>query len=155
MKLLNLGAGNRILIAEGQITEVVNHDISAHRPEINCVHNLNNLPWPWKNDEFHRIEFVAVIEHLRITPIEALNECWRILKKGGELTVKYPLWNSPTFHDDPTHIWGLSELSLDYVIPGTRYGEDYAFYSQYKWRLLGRGIIKDRNVKAKLTPIKP
>lgn len=149
MRGLNLGCGNRVI--EG----FVNHDISKHRPEIDVIWDLNITPWPFKDDEFDAVEFVAVIEHLRISPIEALDECHRILKKDGVLTIKYPLYSSPTFHDDPTHIHAMSEHSLDYVIAGTRYGTDYAFYSKGKWRLLERGVIKNRNVKAKMTPIKP
>ena len=153
MKLLNLGAGNRVLSGnEGDI--VINHDIIAHRPEINSVWDLNKTPWIWSENEFDQIEFVAVIEHLRLNAIESLNECHRILKPSGILIVKYPLYSSPTFHDDPTHVNALSEFSLDYVIPGTRYGDDYSFYTPYKWRLLARGVIKNRNVKAKMQPIK-
>lgn len=151
MYILNLGAGNRIL--EGD--KVINHDVTKHREEINSVWDLNITPWPYQDNSFDRIEFISVIEHLKITPIEALNECWRILKSGGELSIKYPLYTAETIHDDPTHRWFLSKLSLDYVIPGTRYGEDYSFYTPCKWKLLERGVIKERNVKAKLSPIKP
>lgn len=149
MVLLNLGAGNRV------ISGAINHDVVKHRPEINAVWDLDKTPWPWMDDEFDKIEFISVIEHLKLSPLESLNECWRILKKGGILTIKYPLYTADTVHDDPTHRWFLSEVSLDYVIPGTRYGEDYSFYSPYKWTLLGRGVIKQRNLKAKLSPIKP
>lgn len=152
-KLLNIGAGNRILVGnEGDI--VINHDIVAHREEINCVWDLNVTPWPWKNDEFDKIEFVAVVEHLAINPLESFNQCWRILKKGGILRVKYPLFSSPNFHDDMTHRWGMSEKSLDYLDPSTQYGKDYSFYTTMKWKILSRGVVKERNVVAELTPIK-
>lgn len=154
MNILNLGAGNRLITEYNEGDTVINHDIVAHRPEINCVWDLNITPWIWHDNEFDKIEFIAVVEHLKISPLESLNECHRILKKGGVLTIKYPLWNSPTFHDDLTHRWGLSELSLDYVIPGTRYGEAYSFYSPLKWKRIDGGIIKLRNYKARLSPIK-
>lgn len=153
MKLLNLGAGNRLISGkEGDI--VINHDIVKHREEINCVADLNVLPWVWESDEFDYIEFISTIEHLKLSPLESMNECWRILKKGGILTIKYPLWNSPTFHDDPTHVHALSEYSLDYLIPGTRYGDAYSFYSERKWQRLDGGVIKGRNYKARLSPLK-
>lgn len=153
MKLLNLGAGNRLLIAKAGET-VVNHDIVKHRKEINAVWNLNVTPWIWDADEFDAIEFVAVVEHLTINPIQALNECHRILKKGGILTIKYPLVTSDTIWDDPTHTRFMTEKSLDYLIPGTRYGDDYSFYSPFKWQRISGGVIKNRNYKAQLTPIK-
>ena len=153
MKLLNLGAGNRLLTgAEGDT--VINHDIVKHRKEINCVWDLNVTPWIWEADYFDAIEFISTIEHLLINPIQALDQCWRILKKGGILTIKYPLVTSDTIWDDPTHTRFMTEKSLDYVIPGTRYGEDYSFYSLCKWERLDGGIIKGRNYKARLSPIK-
>ena len=153
MRILNIGAGNRILTGKAGET-VINHDIIAHRSEINCVWDLNVTPWIWRDNEFDAIDFISTIEHLEINPIQAMNECWRILKKGGILTIKYPLHSSPSFYDDPTHRHALSEKSLDYLIPGTRYGEDYSFYSPLKWQRLSGGVIKERNYKAQLTPIK-
>lgn len=153
MRILNLGAGNRVLVGSKDDT-VINHDITAHRPEINCVWDLNVLAWPFEDNEFDKIEIISVVEHLRPNLIEVMNELWRILKKSGILVIKYPLYTAETVHDDPTHRWFLSAVSLDYVIPGTRYGEDYSFYSPYKWQLLARGVVKQRNLKAELTPIK-
>jgi hypothetical protein len=152
MKLLNLGAGNRISEEAG----AVNHDVTKHREEINAVWDLNKTPWSlWETDGFDEIEFISTIEHLLINPIQALNECHRILKKRGVLTIKYPLVTSETIWDDPTHTRFLTERSLDYVIPGTRYGDSYSFYTNLKWERLDGGVIKARNYKARMTPIKP
>jgi predicted SAM-dependent methyltransferase len=150
MMLLNLGAG--IKIWEGE--NVVNHDIVQHSPAINAVWDLNETPWPWETNQFVEIHFYAVIEHLKLTPIESLNECHRILKPGGELRIRYPLFSSPNYHDDPTHRWPMSEKSLDYVDPRTVYGSEYHYYTPLKWHILERGIVKDRNVVARLTPLK-
>lgn len=147
-KILNLGAGNRLV--EGAI----NHDLWKHRPEIEIAHDLNDLPWPWPDGSFDEIQAIAVFEHLHITLIQALDECWRILKLDGQLIIKYPKWDAPTAHDDPTHRWWWSEKALDIFDPDTKYGQDHPYYTQRKWEILDRGIIRERNVKARMRPRK-
>ena len=148
MAVLNLGAGNRIV--EG----AVNHDLWQHRPDIDAVHDLNKLPWPWQDNAFDEIQAISVLEHLAITLVEALNECWRLLKPKGHLIIKYPVWDTPTAHDDPTHRWYWSARVLEVFDPDTKYGKDHPYYTPRKWKILGCGIIKDRNVKAVLEPRK-
>ncbi len=146
---LNLGAGNRIL------PNYVNHDIKRHRKEIDCVYDLDNIAWlVWQDNQFDTIQFISVIEHLKITPIQALEECWRILQPNGILSIKYPIYSSQTIYDDPTHRWFLSPKSLDYVDPDTKYGKEYDFYSLHKWRIIDLTVIKNRSVAAELKPRK-
>ena len=142
--ILNLGCGNRI--QQG----AVNHDIAKHRPEIDIVHDLNERPWPWPDNSADMIDARSVFEHLRLTLIETADECWRILRPSGRLVVMYPLAGQATSYQDPTHRWHWTEESLDYLDPDTRHGQDYAYYTARKWRILSRGVIKDRNVKAVL-----
>lgn len=174
MKILNLGAGNRI------INGADNHDIIKHREEINLVFDLNvsflhhpdKMPyWLFQignqlgldlteiahNGIYDKIEFISVIEHLEITPIQALNECWHLLKPNGQLVIKYPHYKSETSFHDPTHRWHLTEYSLDYVDPDTQFGKDYSYYTPYKWQIITpveQRIIKNRNVKMVLIPRK-
>jgi ubiquinone/menaquinone biosynthesis C-methylase UbiE len=148
VSILNLGAGNRII--EG----AVNHDRLKHRPEISITHDLDVLPWPWSDSSFDAIQAISVFEHLSITLIQALDECWRILKPGGQLVIKYPIYTTPTAHDDPTHRWHWSEKVLDFVDDTTRYGREAAYYTPRRWHIVSRGLIKERNVKAVLEPVK-
>jgi len=147
-RILNLGAGNRII--EG----AVNHDLWKHRPEIDVIHNLNVRPWPWYDSTFDEIQLISVAEHLEIDLIQTLDECWRLLKPGGRLIIKYPVHTSRTAHDDPTHRWFWSERALHFADPATEYGQTTGFYTQFKWKIESSGIIKKRNVKAILTPRK-
>jgi len=147
-KILNLGAGNRLV--EGAI----NHDLTLHRDEISIAYDLNYLPWPWDDSAFEEIQLISVAEHLKLTLIETLNECWRIIKPGGKLIIKYPHYSSSTSHDDPTHRWHWSERVLDFVDLTTRHGKDNCYYTPCKWNILDRGIVHGRNVKAVLRPVK-
>lgn len=178
MKILNLGAGNRI------ISGADNHDINdvGREGKIQLIFDLDDisqpsidfLPVDWLDKIvrakcqyypdceasdvylYDKIEFISVIEHLKITPIEALNQCWHLLKPGGILVVKYPHYTSKTAYDDPTHKHWLTENSLDYVDPSTQHGKDYSYYTPYKWKIEtaeNERIIKNRNVKMILRKI--
>ena len=147
--ILNLGCGDRII--EG----ACNHDRFKHRPEVDVVHNLDIRPWPWENDSFDQIQLISIAEHLRLTLIETLDECWRILKPGGNLILKIPIYTAPTVRDDPTHFWSnWSDKVIDFVDPDTIYGTTTGFYTDRKWRIIDRGIIKGRNLKARMEPRK-
>jgi len=151
MKLLNLGAGNRVMSShEGRA--VVNHDLHAHRPEINAAWDLNVLPWPWQDEEFDAICAWAVLEHLHIDLLQSVNECWRILKPHGTLTIKLPYWNSEASYEDPTHYWTFAPGVFDAFDPTTKRGAAYSFYTERKWKLLESGFT-DRyctSISAKL-----
>jgi len=143
-KLLNLGCG--LDLREGW----VNTDKIRHTKHIK-PHDLDIIPWPWKDNEFTRIDAISVFEHLKLTLIESLDECWRILTKGGVLHIKYPLVTSPFVRDDPTHRWFWTERVTDFVQPNTKYGKDCPFYTTRKWRQIERHC-SDRNCWVSLTP---
>ena len=145
---LNLGAGNRLLqyklYPEGDpellASKYIEHDV-AQLPhgEIDVIHNLNETPWPWPDNRFQKIEAWSVFEHLRISLIDSVEECWRILMPGGELHVKVPYWKSTHAYLDPGHYWrGWDLRSFDFFDPGTKYGTEAEFYTPHKWRLLSR-----------------
>lgn len=127
---LNLGAGHDIL------PNAVNHDVTKHRPEIDVVHDLNVLPWPWPDNTFDTIVAKSVFEHLQITLIEAMDECWRILQLGGVLFVKVPYWQGEQAWMDPQHRWRWAPNVFDWFDPETRYGQEYDYYTPRKWRIV-------------------
>ncbi|MDD5059296.1 MAG: methyltransferase domain-containing protein [Sideroxydans sp.] len=128
--VLNLGCGNR------PIDGAVNHDIVAHRPEVTVVHDLNVLPWPWPDNSFDTIVALAVFEHLEHNLFVNMDECWRILRPGGLISLKLPHWNSDISYRDPSHRWFFSIHGLDMFDPDTKYGRDYEFYPMKKWKIV-------------------
>lgn len=128
MIVLNLGCGNRI------VKGAIHHDRVKHRKEIDVVHDLNVLPWPWADKSVDKIIALAVFEHLDIDLVASLNECHRILKKGGIVVLKLPLASSLHSYDDPTHRWFFSMESLDQFCPETERGKRYGFYTPHKWK---------------------
>jgi len=136
-KILNIGAGNKI------IAGAINHDLHKHRAEIDVAHDLNILPWPWPDQSFDLIVACAVLEHLQITLIESVNECWRILKPNGVLHMKLPYWNHANSYRDPTHYWRFDLGTCDLFDPDTKYGHDYAFYPVRKWTIIRRAELNN------------
>lgn len=130
MRILNIGCGNRL------IAGAVHHDRVKHRPEIDVVHDLNELPWPFEDSSFEQIVALAVLEHLDIDLVASLNECHRILVPGGTLVLKLPLVTGANAYDDPTHRWFFTLRSLDQFCPETQRGQDYDFYTPHKWRFV-------------------
>jgi SAM-dependent methyltransferase len=130
MNILNLGCGNRPLKG------AINLDISKHHSYVDVVHDLNNLPWPFEDEQFDKIAALAVLEHLDIDLLQSINECWRILKPGGLLIVKLPLAKNVKSWDDPTHRRPYTLLTLDYFCPSTEYGKKYKFYTDKKWKYI-------------------
>lgn len=135
--ILNLGAGNKI------IGDAVNHDLTKHRPEISMAHDLNEMPWPWPDNSFDLVVASSVLEHLRRNLVESLDECWRVLRPGGQIFLKLPHWRSDVSYQDPTHYWVFSTGSLDQFDPDTERGKQYSFYTPRKWRTLEPPQLND------------
>lgn len=130
MRKLNLGAGNR------PEKGMVNHDKIKHRPEIDIAHDLNILPWPWKDKSFDYILARSVFEHLNIDLVTVLDECWRILVPGGTLVVKVPHWQHDNAYADPTHRWRYSLRSFEVFVPASYLGKEHSFYTSRKWEII-------------------
>lgn len=129
-EVLNLGCGNKIMAG------AVNHDLRKHRAEVDVAWDLNERPWPWRDGTFDLIVARAVFEHLRMTLIETMDECWRVLRPGGDVWMKLPFWASEGSYQDPTHYWRFTLATCDVFDPRTRYGQSYGFYTERKWKIV-------------------
>jgi len=97
MTTLQLGCGTR------PIDGATNHDLYKHHDYVDVAWDLDIIHWPWKEEQFDRVIALDVMEHLRQDVRQWLDECWRILKPGGELVLRLPAWNNPVSWRDPTH----------------------------------------------------
>ena len=80
--ILNLGAGQR------RMNGALNVDVTLY-PGVDRVVDLNILSWPWKDNSIDKIYMIHSLEHFKDTK-SILNECHRILKKGGILHLEVP-----------------------------------------------------------------
>jgi len=141
-RILNLGCGNKPLAA-GPGEVVRNHDLRRHRPEVDIAWDLDERPWPWEDESFDLVVAAAVLEHLKLNLVESLDECWRILASGGQLSLKLPQWNAESNYGDPTHRWFFCLQSLDIFDPDTARGRQYGFYTERKWRIIRPARLND------------
>ncbi len=118
---VELGAGRKIdigvgrdKIEKGWITvdcfDYVNPDI---------LHNLDEFPYPFKDDSVDEVKAKKIIEHLK-NRMEALTEILRICKVGAKVEVFVPHWSHTLAWNNLQHTRGFSIQSFD------MYREQYA-----------------------------
>ena len=71
-----------------------------------------------------------------------MDECWRILKPGGQIQSTFPFAGSPGYFQDPTHVNPISHVTLAYFDPlakveGTnQYYGLYQIYRPLPWKIV-------------------
>ena len=104
------------------------------------VWNLENLPYPFSDNEFNEIHAYHVLEHMGRQGdwqffFDQFYEFWRILKPKGIMCIAVPLWNHIWTWGDPGHtrILGpgcfayLSQKEYSDRLPDSEYMTDYRF----------------------------
>lgn len=133
---LNIGCGNNILPGW------VNLDISA-LPGVDVVHNIEQLPLPFPDEQFDEILCQDILEHVDYIPV--LRDLLRIMKKGAVLTIRAPHFTSKFNYTDPTHKKMFSISTFDFFVKGSHeqdsrgYYFDFAFSSCRKARIVFEG----------------
>lgn len=100
-KKLNLGCGNDI--KEGYL----NVDFEKHSEGIDKIHDLNEFPYPFKENEFDIILMHNILEHLD-DAYKVMKEIHRILKPGGKVHIYVPHFSSDCAWADLQHQKGYS-----------------------------------------------
>src|SRR6266536_103916 len=105
---LNLACGN------AKIPGWVNVDISPEVfPDVAC--DLKLTPWPWLEHGIEEIYSSHFLEHLTgKEQIAFMDECYRVLKPGGELRIRCPYYSSMRAWQDPTHERPICERTFSY-----------------------------------------
>jgi len=123
IRAINLGCGMN------KRKDALNVDIIPEvRPDI--VLDLNQYPWPFKDEAFDAIYAHDVVEHLRDV-VRFMEECWRILRPDGLLEITTPHFSCANSYTDPTHIHHFGYFSFDYFT----FDSKYSFYSKARFRI--------------------
>lgn len=85
------------------------------RTQPDVIHNLNEFPYPFSDDQFSLIEADHVLEHIE-DPFKAMKEVHRILKPNGKLIIKVPHFSRGFTH--PEHKRGF-DVSFPYYFNPT------------------------------------
>lgn len=115
---LNLGCGSDI--KEGW----VNLDISE-LDGVDIVHDINNLPLPFEDEQFDYILCQDILEHIEYIPL--LQDLHRIMKKGGILDIRVPHFTSRFNFMDPTHKKRFSIQTFDFFTQNAPFKREYYF----------------------------
>jgi len=125
---LNLGVGRDAL--DGW----VNVDIKQYAG-VNVIWNLNIVPWPFENEQFDEILALDILEHV-VDLTAVMDECWRVLQAGGEITIRGPVAGGINHYADPTHLRGFIARSFNYYAANTQPGVEVPLiYGEGRWKL--------------------
>jgi len=73
-------------------------------PVVDIVHDAEVFPWPFPAKSCNKILMSHLIEHIKPwLMIDLMDECWRVLKLGGQLLIAVPYATSFGYYQDPTH----------------------------------------------------
>lgn len=118
----NLGSGKDIRPG------YVNVDDKALRG-VDVLADLARFPWPFRDNAFHEIIAVHVLEHLPNT-IRVMEEIHRITAPGATVTIEVPHYKHSNAYKDPTHVRFFTEESFDY------FGKDErSYYTTARFRV--------------------
>lgn len=118
---------------------------------IDVAHDLNVTPWPFKDNSSTEISAIHLVEHLKDL-LTFMNECWRVLEKGGELYIETPMAGADIqlTHADPTHVRCYTQYTwINYF---TKVGIAKFGYTDKPWAILNCQV--DSVIRIHLTPIK-
>ena len=79
---------------------------------VDVVHDLNQIPYPFKANSFKEIHMYHVLEHLD-NPIKVMEELHRILQPGGIVYIRVPHFSSMGAFSDITHKRPFGITSFD------------------------------------------
>jgi len=120
-KVLNLGCGQK------RVEGAINLDrIAAVNP--NVVHDIDNFPWPFADNQFEEVLAHDIIEHCTDV-VAAMEEIHRICQSGAVVRVTTPHLSSPNSYTDPTHRYHFGYLSFDYFTGD----HDFDFYTDKRF----------------------
>lgn len=98
-KKLNMGCG--FMKLDGYLN-IDNSDIC--QPDMKV--DLNQLPWPFEDDEFQHIVAKDILEHLdsdKVPITDIFKEMYRVSENGAVWEIQVPHHRSDHMWDDPTH----------------------------------------------------
>lgn len=93
--------------------------------DADVIHDLEDFPYPFRDDSFDRIICNGIVEHLD-NVVRVMEELHRIGRPGAVITITTPYFTSVDAFTDPTHKHYFSSRSFDYF---TGDFPEYSFYS--------------------------
>lgn len=115
---------------------------------VDIVHNLDERPWPLPDKCASILTANHIVEH--INPVGGnfigfMDECWRLLKYGGQMRIEMPYGNNSYYVQDPTHCNPCNERTWAYFDPLEQManGGLYNIYKPKPWKILRNAYQPD------------
>lgn len=127
--IINLGCGKT------RIPNSIGVDKVKIENFVDIIHDLNKIPYPFKNNYADEIHCYHVLEHLD-KPLGKIEEMHRILKNKGMLYLKVPHFSSMGAFTDITHVRPFGYESFD-CLEKNNYQH---FYTKANFKILTKKI---------------
>jgi len=135
MKILDLGCG-----PHGKKNGAIGLD-KRPSPHVDVVHDLNNYPYPFEDNEFDEIEMSHIIEHID-RPLKLMNEIYRISKNGASIRIITPHYSSQLSYGDLEHYHHFGYITfLTLENTGLFKIKKYKIYFTDIYKVLGISLI--------------
>ncbi len=113
---------------------------------VDIVHDINEFPWPFKENTFDEIYCSHILEHVNDL-IKTMKEIKRIGKNKGEITIRVPHFSCGVSYRDPTHKRLFSYFTFDY------FTENYFYKDMPKFKIKNKRLNFTRDNFIFLNPI--
>jgi SAM-dependent methyltransferase len=123
--VLDIGCG------ANKVAGAIGMDVNP-RSAADVIHDLDDLPYPFADDEFDEVIGRHVIEHV-LDPMAVMCELHRITRKGGIVKLVAPHWTNPDFATDLAHRNHLNSYSFRNL---TDEQAVFSFYTDVRFRQL-------------------
>jgi SAM-dependent methyltransferase len=124
-RVLDIGCGTN------KVPGAIGMDVNP-RTAADVIHDLDDLPYPFADDEFDEVIGRHVIEHVR-DPMAVMSELHRITRAGGLVKLVAPHWTNPDFATDLTHRNHLNSYSFRNLTDDRAV---FPFYTNVRFRQL-------------------
>lgn len=104
---------------------------------VDIVFDLQKYPWPMPEGIATLIVAGGIISHINRENfgfIKFMDECWKVLRVGGQIMISTPYAVSTGFWTDPTNVNGCTEHTWSYFDPlaTNLTGQQVNLYRKYK-----------------------
>jgi predicted SAM-dependent methyltransferase len=126
---------------------------SKQYPGVDFVHDIETYPWPFPDNSFTLLSashYIAHINPLNTGFIRFMNECWRVLKPGGQFRIVTPYAGSTAYWSDPANVNGTTAHTWHYFDPMQATGL-YKRHMPKPWKIDACYYQPDGNMEVLLT----
>lgn len=120
---------------------------------VDVVHDSRKFPWPFADKTFTLLSASQVLQYIPREDgvfIDFMNECWRILKDGGQFRIAVPFAGSTAYWSDPMNINGIVPQTFHYFDPLAPLNA-YRIYKPKPWKIEALYWAPDGNIECLLS----